>query len=123
MATVLIADDDQDMLDLLTLTVTALGHTVEAVVDGGAALDSLTASHFDLAILDVSMPTMTGIEVVRAVRAANPHRGLPIILLSANTTSSDVRAGLGAGADEYHFKPVALAALRNRIHALLTPSD
>ncbi len=119
MAHVLIADDDPDIRELFEMTVGSLGHTWCAVGDGGAAIEALAQPGYDLAILDVGMPCATGIEVVAKVRADDPARSLPIILVSAYSSDDDVRRGLEAGADDYLTKPVVLAELRRRICALL----
>lgn len=118
-AHVLVADDDPDICDLVVFAMQSAGHTTHAVADGTSALEALCTTQFALAILDVSMPGATGIEVVRQVRAVDPDRTLPIILFSANCTESDIRRGLVAGANEYLPKPVALTDLRRRVAELL----
>ena len=119
---ILIADDEPDICVLLEIQMEALGHTYVSAADGLQALDALSTHEFDLAILDVSMPHYTGIQVVEQVRALDPDRHLPIILLSALSGAEDIRRGLDAGATVYLTKPTSMADLRTQVSALLGDS-
>ncbi|WP_324276479.1 response regulator transcription factor [Blastococcus brunescens] len=115
----LVADDEEDIRGLVCLAVTRSGCTVMgSVADGGAALAVARADVPDLAVLDVSMPGATGLEVCAALRAAPATAGIRILLLSAGATSDDVASGLAAGADAYLAKPFGVAALVHQIRAL-----
>lgn len=104
--TVVIADDDADIRELVTIAVTKSGLEVVAnVADGRSALEAIQKHNPDLAILDISMPEMTGIEVCRAVREDPSLTDLRILLLSASVDEVARNVGLEAGADYFLAKP------------------
>ena len=118
---VLVADDEDDIRALVCLAVTKAGCTVaDAVSDGSAALAVARAGIPDLAVLDVSMPGATGLEVCTALRADPATAGIRILLLSAGASLEDVARGLAAGADAYLAKPFGVAALVDQVRALTT---
>jgi DNA-binding response OmpR family regulator len=117
---VLVADDDKDILQLLRLRLELLGYDVVQAVNGVEALELAREQEPALAILDVMMPGLNGLEVVRKLRAENSR--MPIILLTARIQESDVSAGLDAGADAYLGKPFDAADLRDKVHELLAPA-
>lgn len=104
--TVVVADDDPDIRALVRISVMRAGLDVVAdVEDGAAALTAIRQYNPDLAILDVSMPELTGIEVCRAVRADAAIGDVRILLLSASVDEAAQKEGLDAGADYYLAKP------------------
>lgn len=104
--TVVIADDDADIRDLVTIAVSKAGLDVVAnVADGRSALEAIKMYNPDLAILDISMPEMTGIEVCRAARDDPSVTDLRILLLSASVDDAARNVGLEAGADYFLAKP------------------
>ena len=116
---VLVADDEDDIRALVALAVRKAGCTViGSVADGAAALDLARAEHPDLAVLDVSMPGATGLEVCAALRADPATAGIRILLLSAGASLEDVAAGLAAGADAYLAKPFQVSGLVHQVRAL-----
>jgi len=116
---VLVADDEDDIRALVGLVVGKAGCTVVASVsDGTAALAAARADRPDLAVLDVSMPGATGLEVCAQLRADPLTAGIRILLLSAGASPDDVARGLAAGADAYLAKPFAVAALVHQVRAL-----
>jgi DNA-binding response OmpR family regulator len=115
-STVLIADDDPDIRMLVRLRLERSGYAVVAACNGLEALELAAESHPDLAILDVSMPGLSGIEVTRSLRERNAT--LPIILLTAHAQESDVTQGALAGADAYVTKPFSPQELESRVRAL-----
>ena len=118
-ARVLVADDEDDIRALVCLAVAKAGCTVTAsVADGNAALADARAELPDLAVLDVSMPGITGLDVCTALRADPATAGIGILLLSAGASSDDVARGLAAGADAYLAKPFGIAALVDQVRAL-----
>jgi DNA-binding response OmpR family regulator len=120
-ARVLVADDEDDIRDLVCLAVAKAGGSVIAsVCDGSAALAAARADRPDLAVLDVSMPGATGLEVCAALRADPVTAGIRILLLSAGASPDDVARGLAAGADAYLAKPFRVAGLVHQIRALTT---
>lgn len=116
---VLIADDDEDVLALLKLLLERSGHEVVAVCDGAQALTSVHARKPDLAVLDITMPRVDGLEVLRRLRADAETNGLPVVLLSAQAQEADVKRGFAAGASAYVKKPFSPRELVERITALL----
>jgi DNA-binding response OmpR family regulator len=116
---VLVADDEDDIRALVVLAVRKAGCTVVGTVaDGAAALDLARVERPDLAVLDVSMPGATGLEVCTALRADAATAGIRILLLSAGASLEDVAAGLAAGADAYLAKPFQVSGLVHQVRAL-----
>ena len=117
---VLVADDDDDILDLVALRLSAAGYDVVTARDGEEALRVARERRPDLAVLDVTMPKLTGYDVTRALRADDRTSRMPVILLTARVQESDLAAGLEAGADDYLRKPFNAAELRARVAKLLS---
>jgi DNA-binding response OmpR family regulator len=116
---VLVADDEDDIRALVGLAVRKAGcAVVGSVADGAAALDLARAELPDLAVLDVSMPGATGLEVCAALRADPATARIRILLLSAGASLEDVAAGLAAGADAYLAKPFQVSGLVHQVRAL-----
>ncbi|MEU8661847.1 response regulator [Actinoplanes philippinensis] len=120
MTTVLVADDDADIRDLVAFKLEQAGLEVLAVGDGQAAVDTARARLPTLAVLDVSMPGLSGIDVCRTLRADPSTAGMLIIMLTARVQEQDVEGGFSAGADDYVTKPFSPRELVSRIQALLT---
>jgi len=118
-ATVLVAEDDPAILDLLAFTLESSGHEVVPCVNGTAALEAAQQRSPDVVVLDVAMPQMSGLEVCRALRRDGSTARLPVILLTARARWLDVSAGFDAGADDYLVKPFSPLELLRRIDALL----
>ena len=114
---VLIAEDDSSVRKAVQRVLELENYQVTAVNDGAAALEALSTSRFDLAVLDVMMPFADGLTVCREAR----HRGIavPILLLTARVEVGDRVAGLDAGADDYLVKPFVIDELLARCRALL----
>ena len=100
--TILIAEDDRDITELLTLYLTGAEFDVQSVTDGEQALAAVRAGGVSLVIADIMMPGMNGYELIRQVRTFS---NLPIIILSAKTMETDKVLGLNIGADAYLTKP------------------
>lgn len=118
-ARILIADDDETIIRLLTITLRNEGYELIIARDGRAALDMVNSEHPDMAILDVMMPEMTGFEVCHALRAQPETATMPVIILSGLSDVNDKASGLQAGADEYVTKPIDLRELAARVAGLL----
>lgn len=118
---VLIAEDDTAVRKAVQRVLELENYEVTAVNDGQAALEALSKSRFDLAVLDVMMPFADGLTVCREAR----HRGIltPILLLTARVEVGDRVAGLDAGADDYLVKPFVIDELLARCRALLRRSS
>jgi DNA-binding response OmpR family regulator len=118
---VLVADDDQDILHLLGHRLELWGYGVVEAANGQEAFDLAREQEPALAILDVRMPGLDGVEVTRRLRAGSSR--IPIILLTARIQESDVSAGIDAGADAYLEKPFDAEALRSMVHELLASAS
>lgn len=116
---ILVADDDEDILALVSLRLRRLGYRVVEAVDGEAALARVAEDRPALAILDLMMPRADGHEVLRRLRAEPETASLPVILLSARARSADAAAGLEAGADAFLSKPFRAEELAEAIRGLL----
>jgi two-component system, OmpR family, response regulator MtrA len=119
MARILVADDDVDIRELVEFKLSTLGHDVVAVSDGAAAVDACQEQRPDLAVLDVMMPGMSGLDAVRAIRSDPGLSDLPVILLTARAQEGDVDTGFDSGADDYITKPFSPRELATRVQALL----
>lgn len=118
-STILIADDDIDIRDLVVFKLERAGHTVEAVGDGLAAQEAVRSRRYDLVILDIMMPGKSGLDVLREMRAEPGLSRVPVVLLTARSRDVDVDAGFSSGADDYVIKPFSPRELVSRIEALL----
>ena len=116
---ILVADDDRDIRDLVTFKLSQAGYDVQAVDDGVAALAAIEANPPRLAILDVMMPGLSGIDVLRKLRAEESTKDLDIILLTARSRDSDVDTGFATGASDYIIKPFSPRELLHRVNTLL----
>ena len=116
---VLIADDDDDILALVRATIERSGHEVMAVADGAAALSAMAERRPDLAVLDIAMPELDGLEVLRRLRADDEMRDLPVILLTAQAQAAEVERGFATGASAYVRKPFSPRDLATRVDDLL----
>ena len=119
MARILVADDDVDIRELVEFKLSTMGHDIVAVGDGAAAVEACRASTPDLAVLDVMMPGVSGLDAIRAIRAEPHLADLPVILLTARAQESDVETGFDSGADDYITKPFSPRELASRVEALL----
>ncbi len=108
MASILIADDDPNILRALAFLMHEEGHDVRTVADGEAALAAIAEAPPELVLLDVMMPKRNGYDVCRALRS-DPHYGrLRIVMLTAKGREADKRAGMELGVDAYLTKPFAI---------------
>jgi DNA-binding response OmpR family regulator len=116
---IVVADDDRDILDLVVFKLDQAGFETVAVTDGVAALAAIEAEPPRLAILDIMMPGMSGLDVLRKVRANEAIKDLDVILLTARVRDSDVDTGFASGASDYVIKPFSPRELMHRVNALL----
>lgn len=116
MARITLVDDDENIVTSVSLALESQGHTVKAYFDGAAGLAALENDPPDLAILDVKMPRMDGMEVLRRLRRAS-H--LPVIILTSKDDEIDELLGFNLGADDYMHKPFSQRLLIERVKAVL----
>ena len=119
MALIVVADDDVDIRDLVEFKLTTLGHQIVTVADGSSAVEACRTTRPDLAVLDVMMPGLTGLEAVRELRSSPELKDIPVILLTARAQQSDVQTGFDCGADDYITKPFSPKELASRVEVLL----
>ena len=116
---VLVADDDDDILLLVTTRLRRDGFEVVAARDGDEALALARAQRPQVAVLDIGMPGLDGLEVLAQIRADEKLRDTSVLLLTAKAQESDVRRGYTAGADAYVRKPFSPAELSARVRDLV----
>jgi len=113
---ILVIDDDQKITAFLNRTLTYEGYQVEAANDGESGLNAALEADFDLIVLDLMLPGLSGWEVCRRLRQAST---VPILMLTARDEVADRVRGLDSGADDYIVKPFALEELLARVRAIL----
>ena len=114
---ILAVDDEPDLLEQLQETLIRQKYDVDTADDGESALDKLFDKEYDLVILDIMLPKVNGLEILREIRKAKIDT--PVIMLTAKGTVEDKIKGLDYGADDYLQKPFAIAELMARIRSLL----
>lgn len=115
----LVADDDPDIRSLMEITAIMAGLDVVSVVSNGrSALEAIEAGGIDLAILDISMPEMSGLEVLQRVRTNLPRTEPRVVLVSASVDAASLAAGLDSGADDYVTKPFSPRSFAGRLREL-----
>ncbi len=121
MATIALVDDDKNILASVSMLLEQEGYQVRSFSDPAAALTALTTAAPDLAILDIKMPRMDGLELLRRLRQANEL--LPVIFLTSKDEEIDELMGLNAGADDYVRKPFSQRLLLERVRAVLRRAE
>lgn len=120
MSKILIAEDDRDIRELIVLTLKFHGFEVVSAEDGETAVKLAPTDTFDLILMDVRMPKMTGYEACRQIKAQSQTKDIPVIFLSAKGQEAEIETGFGAGAADYILKPFAPQALVDSINAVLS---
>jgi two-component system, OmpR family, response regulator RegX3 len=113
---VLVVEDEEAIRDAVAYSLRAEGLEVETLERGSPAVDAITSSTFDVLLLDLMLPDISGIEVARRVRERSD---VPILMLTARTAEADVVLGLEVGADDYVAKPFSMRELVSRVRAIL----
>jgi two-component system, OmpR family, response regulator ChvI len=119
MAKITLVDDDENIVASVSLALESLGHAVKAYYDGASGLAALENEAPDLAILDVKMPRMDGMEVLRRLRRTSD---CPVIILTSKDEEIDEILGFNLGADDYIHKPFSQRLLIERVKAILRRS-
>ena len=119
MTKILIAEDDRDIRELIILTLQFHGFDVTSAEDGAEAVEKAAKGKFDLILMDVRMPRMTGYEACKHLKANKATRDIPVIFLSAKGQETEITTGLDAGAADYILKPFAPDKLISTINKVL----
>jgi two-component system, OmpR family, alkaline phosphatase synthesis response regulator PhoP len=115
---ILVADDERDILEIISYNLVSEGYEVITAKDGNEALDLARKNHPDLIILDIMMPYKTGIEVCQMLRSNEEYNDILIIMLTALSDETSHIKGLESGADDYVTKPISPKVLISRVNAL-----
>jgi len=116
--TILVVDDEKDIIDLLTYNLTKEGFSVLTARDGKEALEKVKQKP-NLIVMDIMMPEMNGLQVLQELKKEKMTSGIPVLLLTAKGTETDEIVGLEVGADDYIVKPVKIGKLIARVHTAL----
>ena len=119
-AKILIAEDDQDIRELIILTLQFHGFQVTPAEDGAAAVELAPTDNFDLILMDVRMPRMTGYEACKKLKENKATKDIPVIFLSAKGQEAEITTGLDVGAADYVLKPFAPDKLISTINKVLS---
>ena len=119
---ILVVDDEQDLCEILQYNLQAAGYEAEAAYSGEMAMEK-EPSRYDLLILDVMMPGMSGFELAKRVKSEEATSHMPIIFLTAKDTEDDTLQGFGLGADDYVTKPFSVREVVARVKAVLARSQ
>jgi two-component system phosphate regulon response regulator PhoB len=116
---ILVVDDEEDILELLTYNLSKEGYRVECVTSGETALEKVRATHPGLIVLDLMLPGIDGLDVCRILKGDHKTSNIPIIMLTAKGEDADIVTGLELGADDYVTKPFSPRILLARIRTVL----
>lgn len=116
----MVAEDERDILDLITFTLQYGGYQVVSAVNGLQAWERARSEKPNLALLDIRMPVMSGYEVCRKLKENMDTRHIPVVFLSAKGQESEIKAGFETGAVDYILKPFAPEYLLSRLEELLS---
>ena len=121
--TIALVDDDRNILTSVSIALQAEGYATRIYADGESALKALSDNPPDLAVCDIKMPRMDGLELLRRLRETSGGAALPIIFLTSKDDEADEALGLASGADDYIAKPFSQRLLIARIAAILRRTD
>ncbi|MGH4037285.1 MAG: response regulator transcription factor [Sphaerochaeta sp.] len=116
---ILVVDDEDDIVELITFQLESDGFSVISAKDGMEAVSKINKENPDLVILDIMMPRMSGLDVLKLIRNKEDRNNLPIIIASAKSSEEDIVLGLNLGADDYITKPFSLKVVSAKVKALL----
>jgi twitching motility two-component system response regulator PilG len=116
---ILIIEDEESLLRLLTILLTSRGYRVIGVQEGSAGLAEMERTSFDLVLLDLMLPGLDGFEVCRSIKENPETRHIPVVILTARKGSADLERGLELGADAYITKPFKSSRVMETVAELL----
>lgn len=118
---ILVVDDDPDIRQVLQDRLNSYGYHVETAINGREALDALKRNAFDGMVLDIRMPEIDGIEVLRQTRKSHP--ALPVVMVTASTVRNSVIEAMGVGAQAYLLKPFDAVQLKQAVERWIGPAE
>ena len=121
MSRILVAEDEPYILRIIEFRLQKLGHEIIRAVDGGEALEIASREKPDLVLLDIMMPVMDGLQVLRTLRSQEETKNIPVILLTAKGLEKDIVTGLESGATDYITKPFSFAEVIARVNRFVSP--
>ena len=119
---VLIAEDEQNIVESLSFILKREGYEVSAIFDGGEVIDSVTANPPDIVILDVMLPQINGFEILKQLRGTPQISGLPVIVITAKGQAQDRTTAANLGADVFLSKPFSNKDIVAEVKRLTTPA-
>lgn len=119
MTKIVIAEDERDIRDLITFTLTFAGYQVIATANGEELVEKVLQEEPDLILTDVRMPRLTGYEACKRIKSEEKVKNIPLVFLSAKGQEAEVQTGIEAGADEYILKPFSPDQLTERVKTIL----
>lgn len=123
MSKILIVDDEKNVAELIKYNLDIAGYDTVMVHDGKSAVDTVKTGEFDLVILDIMLPEIDGFSILRYIRSCEDIGDIPIIMLTAKSSESDIVLGLEIGADDYMVKPFKINELVARVKVQLRKND
>lgn len=120
---ILVIEDQDSLLKLESILLTAKGFEVKAVADGQSALDALNEEFPDLVLLDIMLPDLNGFDICSRIKKDPERRHIPVVIVTARKSPEDMVRGEKVGADEYIIKPFKSAMLIESIQKLLAKAD
>lgn len=120
---ILIVEDNEMNRDMLSRRLLRKGFDVDTAEDGLVALNCLSEKAFDLVLMDIRLPLLNGLDVIRHIRASSSLKELPVIALTANATLTDQEKAYEAGCDDFEIKPVEFSRLLEKIHKFDTRTN
>jgi two-component system, OmpR family, alkaline phosphatase synthesis response regulator PhoP len=118
-STVLVIEDDHDIRELIRHHLARDGYRVEEAADGPGGLSKARSGAFDLVLLDLMLPGMTGLEVCKSLKSDPQTAGIPVVMVTAKGEEADIVVGLELGADDYVIKPFSPKVLLARVRAVI----
>ena len=119
--TVIVVEDEPDAAEMFAEMMRVTGFNVIQLFSSTPAISTISAERPDLVILDIMMPDVSGLEVLRYMRREPDLKDIPVILVSAKSMPADIQEGLDAGASNYLTKPVGFLELKEAVEALVSP--
>jgi len=120
MTTILLVEDNEDNRDMLSRRLERKGFTITIAIDGQEGVDKARAAHYDIILMDMSLPVIDGWEATRILKSDPATANIPVIALTAHAMSGDKEKAIAAGCNDYDTKPIDLERLLGKIEQFLS---